>query len=100
MPQSQMSGSFDPELAALMRAAFEAAWNSLTACGSVDTVAYGAEWARETIALYIIEATQRGERDVAKLREEAIAHLANARFEGRSSDRARFPEPLVSGDTA
>jgi ketopantoate reductase len=95
-----MSGSFDPELAALMRAAFEAAWNSLTACGSVDTVAYRAEWARETIALYIIEATQRGERDVVKLREEAITHLANATFGRRSSDRVRFPEPLVLGDTA
>jgi hypothetical protein len=99
MPQSQMSGSFDPELAALMRAAFEAAWNSLTACGSVDTVAYRAEWARETIALYIIEATERGERDVAKLREEAIAHLTNARFEGTRLDRAR-PESLVSERTA
>ena len=97
MPQSQMSGSFDPELATLMRAAFETAWNSLTACGSVDTVPYRAEWARETIARYIIEATQRGERNVAKLREEAIAHLANARFERKHPDRAKFPESLGLG---
>jgi hypothetical protein len=38
------------------------------------------EWARETIALRIIEVAQKsGERDLDRLRDDALGHLAQAK---------------------
>jgi hypothetical protein len=69
---------FDPAVAELMRIAFETAWESVIASGSVDAAPYRSDWARETLALRIIELAQSGERDVDKLRKDALAHLAKA----------------------
>jgi hypothetical protein len=47
MPASLLSSkSFGPEIAVLMKQAFDAAWQSLKDCGSVDVAPYRAEWAR------------------------------------------------------
>jgi hypothetical protein len=40
-----------------------------------------ADWARETLALRIIERTQAGEQDVKRLRLDALAHLAQAKIQ-------------------
>jgi hypothetical protein len=72
--------SFCPEDATLMKEAFESAWTALKACGNVDTASYRAEWAREILALRIIDQVHNGIRDLAKLREDAIAHLPQCKF--------------------
>ena len=70
MPTRYVTGkSFDPATADLMREAFESAWKSLQDCGDVDVAVDGAEWTRD----------ERGERDLARLRSDAISHLANAK---------------------
>jgi hypothetical protein len=75
---------FDPPLAKLMRDAFLAAWESVKASGSVDAAPYRSEWARETLALRIIDMAQVGERDVRS------AARRRARTLGQSQD-AREP---------
>ena len=47
--------------------------------GSVDAALYRSEWARETLALRIIEMTERGERNIDRLRSDALAYLSNAK---------------------
>lgn len=73
--------SFDPELANAMGEAFEGAWKSLKDYGSIDAKPSRAAWARETLALRIIETAQAGERDVNRLRDDAIAHLAHSKMQ-------------------
>jgi hypothetical protein len=70
--------SFDPELAELMQKAFEAAWQSLLQSHDVNAQPSRAAWARETLALRIIDTAQEGERDPDILRDDALAHLAHA----------------------
>jgi hypothetical protein len=70
-----------------MKQAFDAAWDTLKTGGSVDAAAYKAEWARETIALRIIEMVQRGEHDISKLQADALVHLATAQFAQRSQEK-------------
>jgi hypothetical protein len=79
MPTRYASGkAFDPEVADLMRDAFKAAWQALQQSGSVDAMPYRADATRERLALRIIEATQAGERDVDRLRDDALASLSHA----------------------
>ena len=85
MPTRYIAGkSFDPEASELMRQAFEAAWESLNAAGSVDAMPFRAEWARETLALRIIDFAQTGERDVDTLRDDALAHLARSKMQKKA----------------
>jgi hypothetical protein len=85
MPTRDLSGTtFDPAATALMHAAFEAAWKSLEEGGCVEAAPYSAERMRETLALRIIETADRGERDLIRLRNDALKHLASG--EGASPD--------------
>jgi hypothetical protein len=68
--------AFDPALADAMHQAFNAAWDSMTTSGYFSDGKMGSEAARETLALRIIEIGQTGERDVIRLREDALAHVA------------------------
>jgi hypothetical protein len=68
-----------------MREAFNAAWDCVKSDGSPDLADGKAEWARETLALRIIDRAQAGERDVQRLRVDALAHLANARMQKQAS---------------
>jgi hypothetical protein len=47
--------------------------------GNPDLVDGKADWARETLGLRIIDMAQRGERDAIKLREGALAFVAQAK---------------------
>ena len=68
----------DPATAALMSKAFEGALAKLSASSVIHPGAH-AEWARETLALRIIETVQkRGERDLERVRDDALLHLAQA----------------------
>jgi hypothetical protein len=78
---------FDPPLAKLMRDAFLAAWESVKVSGSVDAAPYRSEWARQTLALRIIDMAQVRERDVDRLRDDALAHLAKAKMPASVSPR-------------
>jgi hypothetical protein len=69
----------DPATAALMSKAFEGALAKLKESSIVYPDTQG-EWARETLALRIIETVQkRGERDLERLLEDALLHLAQAK---------------------
>jgi hypothetical protein len=70
---------FDPAVAMVMREAFDSAWESVKSSGNPDLVDGKADWARETLGLRIIDMAQRGERDATKLREDALAFLAQAK---------------------
>jgi hypothetical protein len=58
--------------------AFAAAWAGLNDAGYNDVAA---DWAREVLALRIIETAQGGETDVNRLRDDALTHLANLRVQ-------------------
>jgi hypothetical protein len=77
MPMRYAPGaSFDPQVAIAMSEAFHSAWDVVKA--APDMADGKADWAKETLALRIIETAQRGEHNVARMREEALAYLANA----------------------
>ena len=68
-----------PATAALMSKAFESAFAKLNESSIIYPDAQ-AEWARETLALRIIETVQqRGERDLERVRDDALLHLAQAK---------------------
>jgi hypothetical protein len=69
-------GSFDPETAALLATALDAAWDVVVKSGSPLAAADRAPFIREQLAKRIIESANTGERDKARLVEDAIAYLA------------------------
>ena len=75
IPQFQ---PFDPELADTMRLAFNTAWQSLLVSRSDLVASFRAEATREALALRIIDMAKFGERDVIRLRDDAVAHVAVA----------------------
>jgi hypothetical protein len=87
--QKKITKAFDPQVADLMKAAFEGAWTALKVSGSVDAAPYRADWARETLALRIIDRAHHGERDTAALRDDALVYLAQARSLGNARHKAR-----------
>jgi hypothetical protein len=70
--------SFDPETVKAMGLAFDAAWQRLLEAGTSLASSGYAEVTREAIALHIIDAVHRGQRDVAKLQEDAVAFVLRA----------------------
>jgi hypothetical protein len=69
----------DPATAALMSKAFTGALESLKQ-SAIRYPEHTTEWVRETLALRIIETVQKGgERDLERLREDALIHLAQSR---------------------
>ena len=63
--------ALDPETNILLGRAFDAAWLKL---GAV-TGAAGTDEMRTALARRIIDMAQRGERDIAWLRDDALRHL-------------------------
>ena len=68
--------SFDPEATPLLIAAFERAWETILRSGSPLAGADHAASTRESLAKFIIERVQAGERDLKNLISDALAHLA------------------------
>ena len=64
---------FDPETADVMSKAFDGAWQSVLASG--NGIHLPADTMREALALRIIELAQHGERDLTRLRDDAVAHV-------------------------
>ena len=75
--------AFDPETVHLLAAAFENAWNSLTAKEDRFADPLKAAHSREVLAKRIITLAQRGERDSIRLCDDALAYLREQSAEGR-----------------
>jgi hypothetical protein len=73
-----VEGAFDPETIRIMVAAFERAWASVQTSGASRSANGHAEWAREIIGKYIIQATQAGDRDEQQLCDGALLELAQS----------------------
>jgi hypothetical protein len=71
----QEFNSFDPDIAAAMGLAFDTAWQRLIVSGSDLVSSFRAEKTREALALRIIHLVSLGERDIIRLRDDAIAHV-------------------------
>ncbi|HET9904336.1 MAG TPA: hypothetical protein VFQ27_11620 [Xanthobacteraceae bacterium] len=65
--------SLDPETAKMLGGAFEEAWALLESSGNPLTRPPHAEETREQLALHIINAARHGEREIARLRDSAVA---------------------------
>lgn len=62
--------ALDPETNIILGKAFDAAWDALHVSDKAR-----ADEVRDALARRIIAMAQRGERDVASLRDDALAHL-------------------------
>ena len=71
--------AFDSETTELLGAAFEAAWEKVNAAGSALAEESEAALTREALAKRIIELAKRGERNLDRLVENALDHLARSR---------------------
>lgn len=77
-PLRSDASAFDPETLRILTGAFEDAWQSLRTVGTASRSDRHAEQTREILARCIIEMAKLGERDRPKLRNAALAHLAEA----------------------
>jgi hypothetical protein len=67
--------SFDSETMQIMGVALDCAWYRLMVSGSPLTASFRAEHTRDALASRIIAAARRGERDIERLRDDAVAHV-------------------------
>ena len=81
--------AFDPQTTHLLAAAFENAWESLTARSDRLAHPLKAAHSREVLAKRIIELAQRGGRDSIRLRDDALAYLREQSADGRRRGPAR-----------
>ena len=70
--------AFDPEVIAVLAAAFEDAWASIEKSGSSLASPRYKRVAQEIMAKRIIETAQRGERDRQRLFEHAVTYLTQS----------------------
>jgi hypothetical protein len=77
-PSRADASAFDPESIQVLCDAFEDAWRALHTSGTTSHLGGQEEQTSEMLARYIIELAKLGERDPRRLREAALAHLAEA----------------------
>jgi hypothetical protein len=70
-------GVFAPDAVRTLIAAFDGAWQSITASGARLSHRQS-ELTRELLAKYIIEQARQGELDQCRLRDGALLHLAQS----------------------
>ena len=70
--------AFDPEVIAVLAAAFEDAWASIEKSGSSLASPRYKRVAQEILAKHIIETAQRGERDRQRLSDDAVTYLTQS----------------------
>jgi hypothetical protein len=70
-------GVFAPDAVRTLIAAFDGAWQSITASGA-RLSGQQSEVTRELLARYIIEQARQGELDQCRLRDGALLHLAQS----------------------
>lgn len=69
---------FDPQMAHAMGLAFDTAWQKLLVSGSALAASGYAEATREALAMHIIDLAKAGERDINRLRDDAVAFVLQA----------------------
>jgi hypothetical protein len=95
---------FEPKTISAMGLAFEMSWQTLMVSGRVLVASFRADQTREALALRIIDTAATGERDVTRLRDDAVAYVqANHGKQARppqlaaSSDAPSPPSPVPGG---
>jgi hypothetical protein len=69
---------FDNTTCDAMGLAFDSAWQKLLVSGTYLASFGYADATREAIAMHIIDLAKRGERDVNRLRDDAVAFVLDA----------------------
>jgi hypothetical protein len=69
---------FDPITCDAMGLAFEGAWQELLMSSTGLVSSANADATREALAMHIVDIAQRGERDVNRLRDNAVAFVLDA----------------------
>jgi hypothetical protein len=69
---------FDPATCDAMGLAFNTAWQEVLVSGTRLASSDYADATREALALHIIELAKGGERDVNRLRDDAVAFVLDA----------------------
>jgi hypothetical protein len=72
------ASAFDPETIKILNDAFESAWQALHTSGTTSHLGGQEEQTSEMLARCIIELAKLNERDPRRLRDAALAHLAEA----------------------
>ena len=72
------SAAFEPDTVALLASAFDTAWEAVKKSGSPLAAEDQAAATREALARRIIEAGKKGERDMQRLVDDALAHLTGS----------------------
>jgi hypothetical protein len=80
-------GVFAPDAVRTLTAAFDGAWQSITASGA-RLSGQQSELTRELLAKYIIEQAREGELDQRRLRDGALLYLAQSNLR-RQPTRSR-----------
>jgi hypothetical protein len=70
-------GVFAPDAVSTLMAAFDGAWQSISASGA-KLSDQQSELTRELLAKYIIEQARQGELDECRLRDGPLLHLAQS----------------------
>ena len=70
--------AFEPEVIAILVAAYETAWASVEASGSALASPRFERPAQEILAKRIIETAQRGERNAERLAADALRYLTES----------------------
>jgi hypothetical protein len=69
---------FDPAVCDAMGLAFDGAWQKLLVSGTALAAPGYADTTREALAMHIIDSAKTGERDVIRLRDDAVAVVLKA----------------------
>jgi hypothetical protein len=69
---------FDPATCEALGLAFDAAWQKLLLSESALASSGYAEATREALAMHIIDLANTGERDLTRLRDNAVAFVTDA----------------------
>jgi len=70
---------FDPAVCAALGLAFDTAWQKLLVSGTPIASSPYANATREALAIRIVDLAKTGERDVNRLRDDAVAFVLDAR---------------------
>ena len=81
-PVPDDASAFDPSTVRILSDAFEEAWQALRTTGTTSHTDGHAQQTREILARCIVEIAKRGERDQRRLRDAALAHLAETNVHG------------------
>ena len=77
-PLPKDASVFDPATVRILSDALDQAWGALQTSGATFLTDETANHAREVLARCIVEMAKLGERDHGRLRDAALAHLAEA----------------------